>query len=334
MPAARRSRASRRCATPSWSAPPARAARATGTMPWPYPSALTTAISWAPAAILPQGGDVRAHGVQVDDGAAPAAPAAGRRAGGGTVAARCPGRSALIALSLSATASARLTRARAVRARPPGRSPRRRRRGSAPPAPGPAAAVAARPWTSAASAAASAGGEPGREERAEDAGEHVARAGGGEPGGRAPDAADRPPSAGDDERRRPLEQDGRPGRVGQLAGGGERGGLDVGPRDLVARRRGRRSSSRASSPACGVRTVWTPRDAPQVGVGAEQGQRTGVDDARQARAEGVADGAGPGRRRRPGRPRNRARTPGPGRRPRRPRASAWRTWSAAWSGPT
>ena len=48
MPAWRRARASCSCTTPSQSAPPATAACAEGIMPWPYPSALTTAISWVP----------------------------------------------------------------------------------------------------------------------------------------------------------------------------------------------------------------------------------------------------------------------------------------------
>ena len=47
MPAARSASASRAVQTPSQVAPPASAARADGTMPWPYPSALTTAITCA-----------------------------------------------------------------------------------------------------------------------------------------------------------------------------------------------------------------------------------------------------------------------------------------------
>src|SRR6266511_2395129 len=47
MPAARSSSASSRVHTPSQRAPAASAARATGSMPWPYPSALTTAMTWA-----------------------------------------------------------------------------------------------------------------------------------------------------------------------------------------------------------------------------------------------------------------------------------------------
>ena len=47
MPAARSASASSSIATPSQLAPPASAARAEATMPWPYPSALTTAISSA-----------------------------------------------------------------------------------------------------------------------------------------------------------------------------------------------------------------------------------------------------------------------------------------------
>ena len=44
MPAARSCRASSTIAVPSQVAPPARAARAHGISPWPYPSAFTTAI--------------------------------------------------------------------------------------------------------------------------------------------------------------------------------------------------------------------------------------------------------------------------------------------------
>ena len=45
IPACRSATASARSATPSQLAPPASAARAAGTMPWPYPSAFTTAIT-------------------------------------------------------------------------------------------------------------------------------------------------------------------------------------------------------------------------------------------------------------------------------------------------
>ena len=48
-PAWRSSSASATCTTPSQSAPPAIAARAAGTAPWPYPLALTTAITAAGA---------------------------------------------------------------------------------------------------------------------------------------------------------------------------------------------------------------------------------------------------------------------------------------------
>ena len=48
MPARRSATASSRSATPSQAAPPASAARAAGTMPWPYPSALTAASTWLP----------------------------------------------------------------------------------------------------------------------------------------------------------------------------------------------------------------------------------------------------------------------------------------------
>lgn len=43
MPAVRSSMPSSTVATPSMTAPPATAARATGTAPWPYPFAFTTA---------------------------------------------------------------------------------------------------------------------------------------------------------------------------------------------------------------------------------------------------------------------------------------------------
>ena len=48
IPAWRSASASVVSTTPSQLAPPASAARAAGTMPWPYPSAFTTAISWLP----------------------------------------------------------------------------------------------------------------------------------------------------------------------------------------------------------------------------------------------------------------------------------------------
>ena len=48
IPAARSASASVRSAVPSQVAPPASAARAAGIMPCPYPSALTTAITWLP----------------------------------------------------------------------------------------------------------------------------------------------------------------------------------------------------------------------------------------------------------------------------------------------
>jgi hypothetical protein len=47
MPARRSSSASSSTAVPSQVAPPAWAARAAGTMPWPYPSAFTTVITAA-----------------------------------------------------------------------------------------------------------------------------------------------------------------------------------------------------------------------------------------------------------------------------------------------
>src|SRR3954468_45996 len=50
MPASRRVIASSSRATPSQEAPPSTAARPDGTIPWPYPSALTTAMSPAPVA--------------------------------------------------------------------------------------------------------------------------------------------------------------------------------------------------------------------------------------------------------------------------------------------
>src|SRR4051812_19371396 len=72
------------------------------------------------------------------------------------------------------------------------------------------------------------------QQRAEDPGEDVSGARRGEPGGGAPDAADGPPVTGDDERRRALEQDRRPGRVRDLTDAGQRSGLDVHPWDLPA----------------------------------------------------------------------------------------------------
>src|SRR4051812_6426657 len=137
------------------------------------------------------------------------------------------------------------------------------------------------------------GGVAGREsccqKRAEDAGEDVPGAGRGEPGGRAPDAADGAAVAGDDERRPPLEQDGGPGRAGELADAGERRGLDVAPRNLLAVVP---HGGQQPGELTGVRSEDSvDAEGPtQVGLGSEQGQRTRVDDAGQAGTEGVADG--------------------------------------------
>src|SRR4051794_30947648 len=236
MPAARSSGASRRWATPSRSAPAARAARATGTIPWTYPSAFTTAISCAPGACSRRTATFAATASR-----STTAPAS--RPGGSCVrsAARAATASGEVRVIRSLSVSGATGQQRPDDTREGARDVARQDRPARP-----AVALVAAPAAPAGSPGPAAlagqggspavdvgrerrgvgGSEPGGEQRAEDAGEHVPRARGGEPRRCPGHAAHRSPRR-DDDRRRALDEHGRPGRGDDLARGGERARLDL-----------------------------------------------------------------------------------------------------------
>ncbi len=131
-------------------------------------------------------------------------------------------------------------------------------------------ARAARPWATAAAAAASSGVDALGEEGADDAGEHVAGARGRERR-RSRVADDAPPVGRAHDRVGPLEQRRRAEALGAARRGLEPVRGDPRPSST--------SSSRASSPACGVSTVGAARSP-----GSSAEERVGVHDSGQRRA--------------------------------------------------
>ena len=166
MPAARSASASSSIATPSQLAPPASAARAAGTMPWPYPSALTTAISSAAvwdfrvATLARDGGQVD-DGLGTHHGPQCVKPAAVARARVGGV----PAGHGAVRPVQPADRGRHGRQQVAGHHRAAGRGP-----------------LAGQPVQVGAGGRGQARRQAGGQQRADQAGQHVAAAGGGEPG--------------------------------------------------------------------------------------------------------------------------------------------------------